>query len=181
MVHIVYADEDGYVFDWDWALEEPDKPGYPLGPWSDRFDEEVDLKRDVVLELPKDLQPGQFDRTEACYSSRGDCIFCYLTDAESFAERLNSDLTVFQKLGTHEHTSFKIKNVRRILEVDQSLVITDPPGLTVSVQSVLLATLQRHPKDDVKIYDVLIEALYREMGQPPNVHLPSVPSELVEA
>ncbi|MBI3466442.1 MAG: hypothetical protein HY000_25800 [Planctomycetes bacterium] len=124
MVFVVYADEDGYLFDWDWVQEDPDKPGYPLGPLTDRFDrEESDLKQDVVLDLPKDLRPGHFDARKACYSSRGDCIFCYMTDEESYAVRINTDLTVFQQFGTNEHTGFKIKNVRRILQVNKSIVV----------------------------------------------------------
>ena len=29
MVHMVYADGDGYVFDWDWVSRESGEPGYP--------------------------------------------------------------------------------------------------------------------------------------------------------
>jgi hypothetical protein len=177
MVFGVFAEENGYVFDWDWVQEDPDKPGHPLGPL--RFDSDVELSQDFVLKLPKDLRPGQFDASKACYSSRGDCIFCYITAEESFAERINADLTVFQTLATRKHSGFKIKNVRRILQVDQSIVVGDPPNLMVSVTSVLLATLKRHPEGNVQVYDVLIEALYGNLEHPPKVRLPSKPPEVV--
>ena len=70
MVYAVFADNDGFVFDWDWVQEDPDKPGYPLGPVTARFAQEVMFDEEVVLALPPDLAPGQFDRTQACYSSR---------------------------------------------------------------------------------------------------------------
>ena len=179
MVHMVYADEEGYVFDWDWVRENPDEPGSPLD-WQLRFDSPNQLGRDAILDLPKTLQPGQFDATKACYSSRGDCIFCYMTDEESFAERINPDLTVFKKLGSDRVTGFKIKNVQRILQKDKSVLISDAPGLTVEVVSVLLATLKLHPEVSVQIYTVLIQALYKRLDEPPKVHVPPQLARLLE-
>jgi hypothetical protein len=173
MAFVVFADEDGYVFDWDWIPVDPDKPGYPLGPLDERFEQEIKLSQDADLELPKDLSPGQFDPTKPCYSSRGDCIFCYLTEEESFGQRINADLTVFQSLGTSVHTGFKIKNIRRILQVNKSIRVSDPPGLLVSVDSVLLATLKRHPEVDVQVYSVLIQAMYQTIQKPPKVEVPA--------
>jgi hypothetical protein len=173
MVYLVYADSEGYVFDWDWVQEDPDRPGYPLGPVDERFDREVENSPEFSFDIPIELRPGLLDRSQACYSSRGDCIFCYVSDRESFAVRINPDLTVFQQFDDRQqHTGFKIKNVQRILAVDQHLEVTDPPSLAVSVTSVLLHTLQRHPEGAVSVYDVLIEAIYRNGGQPPTVRVP---------
>ena len=180
MVYVVYADEDRYVFDWDWVRENPDEPGHPLD-WRLRFDDPVSLGQDVVLDLPKGLEAGKFDATKACYSSRGDCIFCYMTDEESYAERNNSDLTVFRQLVSNMFTGFKVKNVRRILQQDKSIVIADAPGLTVSVDSALLATLKFHKDAQTEIYAVLIRALLKGLEEPPRVQVPPQPPELVAA
>jgi hypothetical protein len=169
-VFVVYADEDGYVFDWDWVQEDPDKPGYPLGLWEDRFNKQVVPQPELALELPDNLRPGKFDPKKACYSNRGDCIFCYMTDEESFAERINPDLTVFQRDGTSEHTGFKIKNVRRILQVDKNIVVSDPPGLTVAVDSALMA-VSRRQQESVEFYAVLIRRLHLA-GQLPKARVP---------
>ena len=95
-----------------------------------------------------------------------------MTDDESFAERINPDLTVFKKLGSDRVTGLKIKNVQRILQQDKSVLISDAPGLTVEVVSVLLATLKLHPEVSVRIYTVLIQAFYKRLDEPPRVHVP---------
>lgn len=173
MVHVVYADADGYVFDWDWVPEDPGAPGHPLDCYL-RFDEPNALCSEARLDLPRDLRPGQFDRSQACYSSRGDCLFCYITGDESYATRINSDLTVFQQFGTDEYTGFKIKNVRRILKIDRSIVLADAPGLTVAVDSVLLATLKLNPTESVEVYSAVIRALHKSISEPPKVQLPEL-------
>lgn len=180
MVHVVYADAEGYIFDWDWVPEDPGAPGHPLD-CDLRFDDPNALKGEARLDLPRDLRPGNFDPAQACYSSRGDCLFCYITGDESYATRINSDLTVFQQFGTDNYTGFKIKNVRRILQIDRSIVISDAPGLTVAVDSVLLATLKLKPKESVEIYSAVIRALYKSMSEPPKVQLPPRVAETVGA
>lgn len=178
MVHVVYADADGYIFDWDWVLEDPGAPGHPLD-CDLRFEQANALMGEARLDLPRDVQPGRFDPSQACYSSRGDCLFCYITGEESYATRINADLTVFQQLGTGRYTGFKIKNLRRILRVDRSIVLTDAPGLNVAVDSVLLATLKLNPKENVEIYSAVIRALHKSVGEPPKVQLPPPVAELV--
>lgn len=172
MVYMVYANSKGFVFDWDWVQESPGEAGYPIDP-DMRFENPCTLQRDAVLELPRDLNPGKLLASQACYSSQGDCIFCYMADEVSYAVRINSDLTVFKSLNGDQYTGFKIKNVRRILQVDQTIEMTDAPGLTVAVDSVLLATLQRHPKESVQVYRVLIQALYKSASEPPEVRVPA--------
>jgi len=171
MVYVVYSDSENFVFDWDWVAEDPHGPGYPLD-WNLRFGNPHPLDTDLVLDLPGDLQPGRFDATRACYSRRGDCIFCYMTDGESFAERINPDLTVFRGLQKGEYTGFKIKNIRRILSVDKNIVIKDAPGLTVSVDAVLFASFKRSPDQSSDVYQVLIKALYKSDSEPPVVEVP---------
>ena len=62
--------------------------------------------------------------------------------------------------------------MRRILEKDRDIVIKDAPDITVSVQSVLLATLKLHPEASVSIYDVLITALRKSPAGSPTVRVP---------
>jgi len=181
MVYVVYADAEGYVFDWDWVVEDPGAPGHPLD--SDmRFEEPNALKGEARLDLPRDLRPGQFDPAQACYSSRGDCLFCYITGKESYATRINSDLTVFQQMETGTHTGFKIKNVERIVCVDRSIVIRDAPKITVHVDSMLLTTQKLHPdEENAETYAVLIRALLQTAHERPRVRLPPRVAETVGA
>jgi hypothetical protein len=175
MVFVVYADAEGYVFDWDWVEENPQEPGCPVGP-EIRFGDPIVLGRDVSLELPAPLPEPQFDWREACYSPRGDCIFCYITDDMSYACRINRDLTVFRSLRDRRTiTGFKIKNVRRILEEDQDIVLEDDQDLKVSVQSALLATLKGHKEAKVSIYEVFIKA-FKKVDDPPMVRVPKRPA-----
>ncbi len=171
MAFVVYADADGYVFDWDWVEEAPGEPGCPIYR-EIRFGDPIVLGQDVSLELPEQLPDPKFDWTKPCYSPRGDCIFCYITDDVSYACRVNFDLTVFRSIGDRKKiTGFKIKNVRRILEEDQDIVLADDADLIVTVQSVLLATLKGHRDVQVSIYEIVIEALKRAPA-PPKVRVP---------
>ena len=172
LVYVVYADVDGFVFDWDWVKENPGEPGHPLD-CDIRFGNPFKLDRDAVLDLPQTLAPGRFDATVACYSARGDCIFCYMTEAVSRADRINSDLTVFYDLQNNDIISgFKVKNVRRILKKDRNIVLGDAPNLTVDVDTILLESLRQHEDDEdanVEVYKVVIRALFRTTREPPNV------------
>jgi len=171
MVFMVYADSYGFVFDWDWARGDEDAPGHPLDE-ALRFGNLVPTSQELVLDLPAGLDEPKFDSTVATYSERGDCIFCYICDECGFAERINPDLTIFRSCDTKEVTGFKIKNVRRILKDEEEFVSDDAPDLTVSVQTILLATLKMNPTSSVKLYNLIIEA-FRKVEHPPEVHLPS--------
>jgi hypothetical protein len=171
MVFMVYADVEGYVFDWDWVEEDAHEPGCPINREL-RFGKLYELKRDAVLELPDQLPEPHFDRTQACYSPRGDCIFCYITDEVAYACRISSDLTVFRSLrDPRTITGFKIKNVRRILEEDKDIVFDEDLDLIVSVESALLATLKGHRDVQVSVYEVLIAA-FKKVSEPPRVRVP---------
>jgi len=171
MVFMVYADADGFVFDWDWVQEAADTPGHPLDPEL-RFGQLQADALEMVLDLPVTMDAVKFDSTVATYSDRGDCIFCYICDECGFAERINPDLTIFRSCDAKEVTGFKIKNVRRILKAEEDFFSDDAPDLTVSVQSILLATLKMNPTSSVKLYNLIIEA-FRKVDHPPEVHLPS--------
>jgi hypothetical protein len=180
MVYLVFADKDGYVFDWDWVQENPDEPGCPVNAEL-RFENPFPLKRDAALELPSDLKPGKFDPSKACFSERGDCIFCYMLDDVAFAVRINPDLTVFRHIGSDKITGFKVKNVRRILQQDKTIVLDDAPDITVAVDSILMASHKLQQNASAEIYMVLIRALHKSVGDPPRVRVPKAAPQLAGA
>ena len=179
-VFAVYADSERYVFDWDWVKEDPDYPGRPLG-WSEHADRLDQNPPEFVFDLPVVPAAGRFDPAKATYSWRGDCIFCYLSDEPAYAERVNSDLTIFRPLDDRTKlTGFKVKNVRWIVEKDRSVVLDQKPDLhlvvasippdsmliVVSVNAALLATLKWHKDTAVIVYTAIIEALLAKSGKP---------------
>ena len=166
MVYMVYTDREGFVFDWDWVKENPREPGFPLS-YDQRFGKLVTGEIEAVLEIPPLQAPSSFNPSKACYSERGDCIFCYLTDELAYADRINPDLTVFRQFESDKVAGFKIKNVRRILQNDKSVILDDAPDLTVSVDGILLATLKLNKDASVEIYTVVIEAYWRSGNEPP--------------
>jgi hypothetical protein len=174
MVFMTYADADGFVFDWDWVQEDPHAPGHPLDV-ALRFGNPVPVTSEMVLDIPATSPTGEFNSTVATYSEVGDCIFCYMTDECAYAERINSDLTVFRRLDDRKSvTGFKVKNVQRILEEDKSIVLDDAPDLIVAVDAALLATLKGHLDTQVNVYTVIIAALYRAGAKPPKVRVPKL-------
>jgi hypothetical protein len=172
MLFAVFADCNHFVFDWDWTKEDQEHKGLPLD-LELRFENPWQTTKSAVLELPPDLAPGNFDATTAEYSSKGDCIFCYMKDDVAWADRINGDLTVFRKLGEETITGFKVKNVRKILEAETSIVLNDAPGLTVAVDAILLATLKVNPEARILIYKVILRALYASGPEAPRVTVPN--------
>jgi hypothetical protein len=156
MVFIVYADPEGYIFDWDWVKEDPTRPGHPVDA-DDRFPArpEAVVPKTIILGVD-DLKPTRFDFQHAWPSRRGDCIFCYFSDEFAYADRINNDLTVFRSVKSGDPTGFKIKNVERILE--GGVREMNAPGLKVAVQAFLLETFRRNPKTNIKVYSMLIGA-----------------------
>ncbi len=169
MVYVVYADPDGYVFDWDWVREDPRHPGHPIDPEL-RFtgDPEAVVSEAVLVGL-EDLSPARFNSQQAWPSPRGDCVFCYFSDEFAFADRINNDLTVFRSLATEDPTGFKVKNVQKILE--EGVAQLAAPDMTVGVQAFLLATFRRNVDSDIQVYSVLIEAWIRRAA---NTVLPKI-------
>jgi hypothetical protein len=181
MVYLVYADQEGFVFDWDWVKENPGEPGYPID-WQLRFGNPITLSAEAALELPASASTGAFDQTKAAYSERGDCVFCYICDEPAFAHRYNSDLTVFRQFGSEAITGFKVKNVRRICREDKSINLgclddmtrtaDAEPELDISVDAILMASLKGHRDMSVDIYTIIIRALLRDNREPPKVTVP---------
>jgi hypothetical protein len=183
MVYVVYADPDGYVFDWDWVREAPHHPGHPIDPEMRFLGNANPTPPEAVLVERETLPaPAPFDPRSAWYSERGDCIFCYFSDEFAYADRINNDLTVFRAVATQEPTGFKIKNIERMLA--EGAVHLDAPGLGVAIHTFLLASLRRNPDTRVESYSVLIEAWWRRSGLPelPTVAFPpSFGAELAQA
>jgi hypothetical protein len=159
MLYMVFADADANVFDWDWVAEDPDSPGHPAN-MDLRFGNILQQPPELVLGSPAHIEPGKFDPTKPTLSSAGDCVFCYMSDHPSFAERINEDLTVFYSLADRDTvTGFKIKNVQRILTEQQALQLQDAPGLNVLILPVLRRTLQLNQQLTIKLFEIIIAAL----------------------
>ena len=174
MVYLVYADQESYVFDWDWVKENPGEPGYPID-WRLRFGNPINLSREASLEVPTTAAAGAFDQNKAAYSERGDCVFCYICDEPAFAHRYNSDLTVFRQFGRNEPiTGFKVKNVRRICLEDKSISLgcvdektlspDAAPELDLSVDAIFLASLKGHRDVPVDVYTIIIRCDFAIIG-----------------
>lgn len=160
-VFVVYADAEGYVFDWDWVEENPHHQGHPVDPELRFVGNPDTVVPKAVLVGIENLAPATFS-PKGWPSRRGDCIFCYFSDDFAFADRINDDLTVFRSMETGEPTGFKIKNVSRILEERSAQMAA--PDLNVAVQAYLpylLATFRRHPETKIEVYSVLIDAWMR--------------------
>ncbi len=181
MVYLVYADQEGFVFDWDWVKENQGEPGYPID-WPLRFGNPITLSAEAALDLPATVNTAAFDQTKAAYSERGDCVFCYIRDEPAFAHRYNSDLTVFRQFDSETVTGFKVKNVRRICQEDKSINLdclddmnlgsATAPELEISVDAILMASLKGHREMSVDIYTIIIRALFRDNKEPPKVTVP---------
>jgi hypothetical protein len=135
-VFVVYADAQGYVFDWDWAEAETNDPSVPCAA-SERFTARIEAAAAVLIGAD-DLHAGNFI-PNAWHSRRGDCIFYYISDAPSYASRVNDELTVFLSFdAAHEMTGCKVKNVSRIWkDVQFSERLNEEPKPVVPLVSIL--------------------------------------------
>ncbi|MEW5848293.1 MAG: hypothetical protein AB2A00_05740 [Myxococcota bacterium] len=117
MTFVVYAAASGHVFDWDWVRA--DKAGAPLDA-EKRFAGPAP-KKCRILSVPPAVTVGRFKPRCASYSKVGDCIFAYVSNEPSYAQRIDDDLTVFVSLRRDTTlTGLKLKNVERnILAVTQ--------------------------------------------------------------
>jgi hypothetical protein len=135
-VFVVYADAQGYVFDWDWVQAEPSDPSIPREA-SQRFTSRVGVPNTVLVGVD-DLRAGEF-KPGPWHSSRGDCIFYYISDAPSYASRVNDELTVFLSFdSSSKMTGCKVKNVGRIwTDIRQSDRLHEEPRTSVPLVSIL--------------------------------------------
>jgi hypothetical protein len=172
MIYVVFADPDGYVFDWDWVREHPHHPGHPVDPELRFSGNPEPAVPETILVGVEDINPApRFDPRPAWVSEKGDCIFCYFSDEFAFADRIDDDLTVFRSVATKEPTGFKVKNVGRMLE--EKKVRLTAPDVMVEVQAFLLASLLRNP-EKIEVYSILIGAWIRQTAhaEPPKIKLP---------
>jgi hypothetical protein len=162
MIYMAYVNRSGFLFDWNWAPEDPEIPGYPVG-WQARFNHPLPQPPKATLELPKNLHPSAFDPNNAWYSKEGDCIFWYSSNDPAFAERVNDDLTLFISLSDRKTTvGAKLKNIQRILGmrkisleqlqtkplvviIAESLAYQAEKGQLTSHYDELIGQIQRHP------------------------------------
>ncbi len=135
-VFVVYADAQGYVFDWDWVQADPSDPSVPDGA-SERFTSRVEAPTAVLVGVD-DLHIGEF-RARGWYSRRGDCIFYYISDVPSYASRVNDELTVFSSFAVpNQMTGCKVKNVSRIWkDVRESDRLHQEPQANIPLVSIL--------------------------------------------
>jgi hypothetical protein len=141
MVYCVYADPEGYVFDWDWVPEDPRRPGYPE-QYRQRFANQIAEPTEAFLEIPTDLLPAQFKK-KAWHSQRGDCMFFYVSDNPAFAKRVNDDLTEYRAFGSSELVGCKVKNFSELI----SRVNKQPSTGPIRVSAVLAVSLVRHMEE----------------------------------
>ncbi len=154
-VYMVYADRDGYVFDWDWVKCDADGSGFPDGH-RDRFGAPVDAGGGELL-VGNLAKPKQFEASRPAYSISGDCVFYYFDEAEAHAQRIDEYLTVFVAFKPGEENAtvgFKLKHVRRLLDTvekwarnrDEGILIHyddhHPDRVSVSVSFLMQAWLQ---------------------------------------
>jgi hypothetical protein len=115
MMFVVYADQEGYVFDWDWVKTDAADPSSPHHN-HERFGERMNEAPPAMLIGTESLVQGPFC-PQAWWSSRGDCVFYYISDAPSFAQWVNDDLTVFWSFADDSiMTGCKVKNISRLLQ-----------------------------------------------------------------
>ena len=112
----VYVNAQGYVFDWDWVAQDPDRPDRPT-QWNLRFNEQLEHWPGTALQKIAPVRGHEFDRGRPWYSAVGDCVFCYFSDDPSYAERSTEYLTVFKAFANDEPVGFKVKNVRHLLHI----------------------------------------------------------------
>lgn len=116
-VYMVYADPDGYVFDWDWVEADPDDPRLPVRHET-RFFKRSEITSDELLVGNLGALSGSF-RSAGAYSAKGDCVFFYIDERKSYARRIDEYVTLFFPLDSSSGTAsigFKIKYVGRLLD-----------------------------------------------------------------
>ena len=141
MVYCVYADPEGYVFDWDWVPEDPGRPGFPE-EYRQRFANQIAEPTEAFLQIPPDLVPSPFKK-QAWHSKRGDCMFFYASDSPAFAKRVNDNLTEYRAFGSSELVGCKVKNFSELI----SRVVKQPSTGPVRVSAVLIASLVRQMEE----------------------------------
>ncbi|MBX3404074.1 MAG: hypothetical protein KF699_11750 [Phycisphaeraceae bacterium] len=122
-VFMVFASSDGCVFDWDWVPECKENPGRPRNA-AERFphgEVKAPVCGELLLGNVRGLSPAPFKPEHAWYSTKGDCVFWYLSDHPAYADRYDDYLTAFfdAETGANLETrcvGFKLKSVSRLIK-----------------------------------------------------------------
>lgn len=115
LLFAVFADEEGFVFDWGWVEEDRHNSGFPCDAQS-RFHQSLPIKSNARLVGTDQLKHDSFRPVTAVHSTRGDCILFYFNDSPSFMRRINDDLTLLiDRANGCKVNGFKLKNISRIL------------------------------------------------------------------
>jgi len=136
-VYVVYADPEGFVFDWDWVKADPTDPALPMDHAS-RFHKRRDScgSGELLLgNLAHDL--SAFRPGAGCYSSKGDCVFFYFGEKPAYAKRIDDYLTAYFPLsssGDNRSIGFKLKYVSRLINVARRYRRGKDEGIVLSYQ-----------------------------------------------
>lgn len=97
LVFAVFANQDGYVFDWDWIPASKDDHRLPRNA-EERFPHGTPVsgvRGELLLGNIRGKPVGPFRPRQAWFSQQGDCVFWYHSEAESYADRYDEYLTAF--------------------------------------------------------------------------------------
>ncbi len=122
----VFANHDGYVFDWDWIPAVSKESPLPRNP-DERFPHGKQVSGvhgELLVGSLRLREPEKFRPKQAWFSREGDCVFWYHSDAESYADRYDEYLTAFfdaSNLDPHRQekdacVGFKLKMVSQLVE-----------------------------------------------------------------
>lgn len=137
-VFIVFVSPDGYVFDWDWVPADPTNPSIPRNA-EERFPDQQtdsDVRGEILLGNLRGKTPSPFRPGSAWFSQKGDCVFWYFSDVETYADRYDEYMTVFFDAADSERipacVGFKIKMVSHLKETVQRWARTPSEGIVVT-------------------------------------------------
>lgn len=125
-VFVVFANHDGFVFDWDLIPADPSNPTLPRNA-QERFPGGLatsPIRGELLLGNIREREPSSFHSGNAWYSRQGDCVFWYHSERESYADRYDEYLTAFfdarnldpNRLQKDECVGFKLKMVSRLFD-----------------------------------------------------------------
>jgi hypothetical protein len=131
---VVFADPEGYVFDWDWVPASKENPAIPRDV-DDRFRGAALPATHGEFILGNVIQrgPAPFISRHPWLSLRGDCVFWYREEVESYAAREDEYLTVFYRLDgdTTKAVGLKLKVASRLVKTIRQWATRANEGILV--------------------------------------------------
>jgi hypothetical protein len=117
---LVFANQEDYVFDWDWVPASDADPTVPKDA-QERFEGPVhNVHGELLLANVRDKSPLPFRAHCPWFSRQGDCVFWYHSQEETYARRYDDYLTAFfspvGRQGADRCVGFKLKVVSRLFE-----------------------------------------------------------------